>query len=196
MIKTKDLIALTMSWAIAILGIVLLAGSVGSAQDKPKSETIQAQAMGRARATGRTFNITIRINSYSTPEDQKKLIDAFTGGGHDALVKTLSKMKSRGRVGITGTLGYEIAYIRTIPTENGRIIRIITDRPIQFAESYENTRSSDYDLSAIEIRIANEQKNSEGALIVAGKFKIDKDKQIVLESYGDSWRLTNIMERD
>src|SRR2546430_10173012 len=48
----------------------------------------------------RSFSVTINIDSYSTPEDQKALIDAFNAGGHNTLVKTLSKMKSKGRVAI------------------------------------------------------------------------------------------------
>ena len=66
----------------------------------------------------------------------RRLLAAFASGGHDALVKTLSKMKSRGRVAITGTLGYQIAYIRSMPSENGRTIRLVTDRPIKFAEAH------------------------------------------------------------
>ena len=83
------------------------------AQDKPKRETIQAQAMGQNRAAGKNFNVTVSIDSYSTPDDQKLLIDAFNQGGQAALSKSLSKMQSKGRVAVTGTLGYSIAYVRT-----------------------------------------------------------------------------------
>jgi hypothetical protein len=94
-------------------------------------------------------------------------------------------------------MGYQIAYIRTFPTENGRRIRLLTDRPIQFAEAYVSSRTKDYDLSALEINLNADPKQSDGGLIVAGKFKIDKNQQISLESYGSGpWRLVNIMERN
>jgi hypothetical protein len=167
------------------------------AQDKPKPETIQATARGQLRASGKMFSVTINIESYSTPEDQKVLVDAFNTGGHDLLVKTLSKMAPKGRVAITGTIGYQIAYIRSFPTENGRRIRLVTDRPIKFKEAYNNGRSTDYDLSAIEINLNADPKKSDGSLIVAGKFKVDKDQQAVFESFGyGPWRLVNIMERN
>jgi len=182
--------------AAALAGLLHLAGTVGRAQEKSKPETIQAQAFGQLKMSGKTFNITIIINSYSTPEDQKILIDAFQTGRHDELVKTIAKMKGRGRVSITGTLGYQIAYVRSIPGPNGRTIRLITDRPIQFQEARNATRSKDYDLSAIELRIDEDPKKSEGQLVVAGKFKVDKDGQVTFESYGSGpWKLTNIMER-
>ena len=179
-----------------LAGLLLLAGTVGQAQEKTKPETIQAQAMGQLKMTGKTFNITILIESYSTPEDKTTLIDAFQRGGHDELVKAIARMKGRGRISITGTVGYQIAYVRSIPGPNGRTIRLITDRPIQFREARNAGRSTDYDLSAIDMRIDEDPKESEGQLIVAGKFKVDKDGQVTFESYGSGpWKLTNIMER-
>jgi hypothetical protein len=195
MTKKAFLCGLTFSGMLAISSgfFALEAG----AQDTPKRETIQATAMGQQRASGKMFSVTVNIESYSTAEDQKTLSDAFKNGGHDALVKTLSKMKSKGRVAITGTLGYQIAYIRSFPTENGRRIRLVTDRPIHFTEAYVNGRTKDYDLSAIEINLKADPKQSDGSLIVAGKFKIDKSQQISFESYGSGpWRLVNIMERN
>jgi hypothetical protein len=198
MSKKSFFSGLTFSGMIAVFGgFLLLATHKVGAQDKPKRETIQATAMGQQRASGKMFNVTVNIESYSTPEDQQALIAAFKAGGHDALVKTLSKMRSKGRVAITGTIGYQIAYIRSFPTEGGRRIRLVTDRPIQFAEAYVNGRTKDYDLSALEISLSPDQKQSDGSLIVAGKFRIDRNQQISFESYGSGpWRLVNIVERD
>jgi len=197
MMKKRLFADLMLVASLASMGMFLPVAFNAGAQDKPKPETIQATAMGQQRAAGKMFHVTVNIESYSNPEDQKVLFDAFTDGGHDALVKALSKMKSRGRVAITGTLGYQIAYIRSVSTDNGRRIRLITNRPIQFTEAYANGRTKDYDLSALEINLNTDPKQSEGSLIVAGKFGIDKNKQISFESYGSGpWRLVNIMERN
>jgi len=179
-----------------ILGLMVLLSISAGAQ---KSETIQAQAFGTTTQAGRSFGITVRIQSYSTPTDQKTLIDAFNKGGHDALVDALSKMKARGRVAITGGgVGYQIAYIRNIPTPKGRTIRIITDRPINIGEATFNTRSEDYDLTLMEIHLDDANKDkSTGNLIVGGRFMVNKKKkQIEFESYqATPWRLAGIMER-
>ena len=42
----------------ALAGLLLLAGAAGRAQEKTKPETIQAQAMGQLKMTGKTFNVT------------------------------------------------------------------------------------------------------------------------------------------
>jgi hypothetical protein len=185
-------------WIASLLVTVVLAVAAFTigAQDKPKRETIQAQAMGQNRAAGKTFNVTVSIDSYSTPEDQKLLISAFTQGGQAALSKSLSKMQSKGRVAVTGTLGYSIAYVRTFSTEDGRKIRLITDRPIRFVEARENGRSTDYDVSALELNINDDKSKSSGTLIVGLRVKVDKDNQFVFESYGSGpWKLVNVMER-
>lgn len=185
-------------WIARVLITIVLAVAafqVG-AQDKPKRETIQAQAMGQNRAAGKNFNVTVSIDSYSTSDDQRSLISAFNQRGQAALSKSLSKMQPKGRVAVTGTLGYSIAYVRTFPAENGRRIRLITDRPIRFLEARENGRSTDYDLSALELNLDNDKSKSSGSLIIGLRVKVDKDNQLVFESYGSGpWKLVNVMER-
>lgn len=178
-----------------LLGVAALSGNGSLGQEQPKREVIQATARGQLRGSGKLYSITINIESYSTPADQKTLIDAFNSGGHDGLVKALSQMSSRGRVAVDGTLGYQIAYIRSFSSENGRTIRLLTDRPIQAGEALVGGRSKPYDLSGIELKLSNDQKKSDGYLAVAGKFKQDKNGQITWESLGSAWKLVNIQER-
>jgi hypothetical protein len=185
-------------WITGVLiTFVLVVGAFKTAaQDKPKPETIQAQAMGQNRAMGKSFSVTVTIASYSTPDDQKVLLDAFAQGGQAALSKTISKMKSKGRIAITGTLGYDIGYVRTFPTADGRKIRLITERPIRIAEARDGGRSTDYDLSALELNLNNDKSKSSGSLIIGLRVKVDKDNQLVFESYGSGpWNLVNVMER-
>jgi len=68
----------------------------------PSAKRFRRQPWASKEPRGKCSIVTANIESYSTPEDQQALIAAFKAGGHDALVKTLSKMKSKGRVAITG----------------------------------------------------------------------------------------------
>jgi len=182
-----------MSWIM--VAAMILASSSYSYDDK--RETIQAQAFGTGTMASRNFGITIRIKDYSTPAEQKALIDAFKSGGHDAMVKVLSKMNDKGQVAVTGSVGYQIAYIRNIPTKTGRTIRLMTDRPINFAEAANSFRSKDYDLTLMEIHLNNDKDKSTGNMILGGRFKVNKkSQQIEFESYHSMpWRLAGIMER-
>jgi hypothetical protein len=76
-------------------------------------------------------------------------------------------MNSKGRIAITGTLGYDISFVRKIPTADGYKIRILTNRPIRFGESWVNGRSMDYNLSALELNISGDNNKSAGTLLPA-----------------------------
>lgn len=166
------------------------------AQDKPKHEVFQAQAMGQSTQLGRTFNVTVHIAEYSTPEERQILIEAFDKAGSEGLFNALEKMPSKGRIAITGTLGYDVSFIRQIPIADGRRIRVLTNRPIRFGEAWTNSRSSDYNLSFLEFDLVNQKDKSTGVLLPACQLKIDKKTQeLVVENYQNPWKLVNILNR-
>jgi hypothetical protein len=183
--------------AAAIACLLALVTSRGAAQeDKPIREVYQAQAMGQGTQLGKNFNVTINIERYSTPEERQVLLDAFEQAGSKGLFNALGKMRSKGRIAITGTLGYDISFVRKIPTDDGFKIRLLTNRPIQFGEAWVNGRSMDYNLSALELDINDERSKSTGILLPACQFKIDKKiGEIVAENYQNPWKLLNIMDR-
>jgi hypothetical protein len=186
-----------LSGAVAIACLVVMTSFDSTAQeDKPTHEVYQAQAMGQSTQMGRTFNVTIHIERYSTPEERQVLIDAFQKAGSEGLFNALEKMNSKGRIAITGTLGYDVSFIRKIPTGDGYKIRVLTNRPIRFGEAWVNGRSTDYNLSALELNISGEKDNSTGILLPACKFKIDKKtNELEIENYQNPWKLQNIMDR-
>jgi hypothetical protein len=183
--------------AVTIVCLVALVGSHGAAQeDKPIREVYQAQAMGQSTQAGQNFNVTINIERYSTPEERQILIDAFKQAGSKGLFNALEKMRSKGRIAITGTLGYDISFVRKIPTDDGFKIRVLTNRPIRFGEAWVNGRSTDYNLSALELNMSDERNKSTGIFLPACQFKIDKKTgEIVAENYQNPWKLQNILDR-
>ena len=181
---------------IGVMSFLLLTSSTGSAQKLAKSITIQAQAMGQSTQLGRSFSITLIINEYSTPDDQKALLGAFSEKQNEGLVNALSKMHSKGRLSITGTLGYDVNYIRAFPMpDGGTKIRVVTDRPITFGEAWSSSRSMDYNLSGLEIILHPNKKKNSGTLLPACQFKIDKEGHLEIELLQNAWRLVNIMKR-
>ncbi len=185
------------TFAIAgIVGIMLLANSSSSAQKLPKSIYIQAQAMGESTQLGQTFGVTLLIEEYSTPDDQKALLAAFTEKQNEGLVNALSKMHTKGRISITGTLGYDVAYIRTFPMpDGGTKIRLVTNRPITFGEAWSDSRSMDYSLSGMEIILSANGKKNTGTLAPACKLKLDKENQLQLDLLQNAWNLVAIRQR-
>lgn len=178
------------------MGFMLLTCSSSSAQKLPKSIYIQAQAMGQSTQLGRTFGVTLIIDEFSPPEDQKALLEAFTQKGNEGLVNALNKMHTKGRMSITGTLGYDVAYIRQWKQPDGSIkYRLVTNRPITFGEAWSDSRSMDYSLSGVEINMYPDKKKNTGTLFPAVKLKMNKENQLELETFQNPWNLVNIMKR-
>jgi len=183
--------------AVAMTCLVVLGSFTGLAQeDKPMREVYQAQAMGQSTQMGKTFNVTINVERYSTPEEREVLVDTFQQAGSEGLFNALEKMNSKGRIAITGTLGYDISFIRKIQTSDGYKLRVLTNRPIRFGEAWVNGRTMDYTLSALELTISEDKDKSTGVLLPACKFKIDKKtNELEIENYQNPWKLQNIMDR-
>jgi hypothetical protein len=183
--------------AAAIVCVLLLSGIQGVAQDEQAlHEVYQAQAVGQSTQAGQTFNVTVHIDEYSTPEERQILLDAFNTSGSKGLYNALDKMSSRGHIAITGTLGYDIKYARKIPIEEGFKLIVVTNRPVNFREAWNSARSMNYNLSYLEITLNKETGKGTGTLIPAALFKIDKKSgEVTIEAFRNPWTLTNIEDR-
>ena len=179
-----------------MVGCMLLASPSSSAQKLAKSIEIQAQAMGQSTQLGQTFNITLHIEELSTPEDQQALLAAFNEKKNEGLVNALNKMHTKGRMSITGTLGYDVAYIREWKEPDGSTkYRLVTNRPITFGEAWSDSRSMDYSLSGVEIIMWPDKKKNTGTLMPLVQLKMNKENKLELETYQNPWKLVNIMLR-
>jgi len=179
---------------VLLLSSLLMLSSIpGMARDK--YETIDATAWGTSTQLGRNIGITIIIYEYSTPQDQDLLTEAFQKGQNQGLVNALEKMKAVGHISITGTLGYDLSFIKLIQTPTGRTIRFATNRPIHFGEAYWDTQSQYYSLTAGEINIDSQDKSkSAGVLYPAAQLAIGSDGQLELNLNKNPWRLGNIID--
>jgi len=179
--------------AVVALLFVALTATVGFAREK--NETIDATAYGTSTQLGRNVGITLIIYEFSTPEDRQILVDAFQKGQNPGLVNALQKMKSVGRINIPGTLGYDVSFIRMIPTSTGRTIRFVTNRKISFGEAYADTQSKSFDLTAGEFQLNDQDKSkSTGVLYPACQFTINKDGELQIELNQNAWRLSNFID--
>ena len=166
-----------------------------SQEKKVKNETIEATAMGTGTQLGETVNVSLEIYRYSTPEERQVLIQAFEKGQNQGLVNALSRMKAVGHCSITGTLGYDVAYIRMIPTPTGRKIRFVTNRLLRFGEVYWDTQSTAFNLTAGEFELNDQDKSkSAGVLYPAAQLGIDDQGQISINLMQNPWRLGNIID--
>jgi hypothetical protein len=186
----RDTSRLFHSAVIACL-FLLLAG-IGTSTQAQERMTIQTTARGTGTQLGKLFHVKIIIEQLSTPDDQKALIDAFALSGHKGVLDALTRMSPKGRIALEGTVGNDVKYIRELPAKNGRHFRLVTDRNLAFGEVRNSTRSSEYDIGAVELTITPDGEGS-GTLLPACKLKLNKQKEIEIESYQNPWKLTHFI---
>lgn len=160
-----------------------------------KPETIEATAMGTGTQLGASYGVTLDIYDYSTPEDQQVLVQAFEKGQNQGLVNALSRMKAVGHCSITGALGYDVAYIRMIPTPTGRKIRFVTNRLLRFGEVYWDTQSQSFNLTAGEFDLDDQDKSkSSGVLFPLAQLAIDKEGKLQIQLNQNPWKLYDVID--
>src|SRR5438445_5392863 len=179
---------------VLIWPTLLLLMAIGTMAQAQKRMTIQATAMGTSTQLGKIYNVNIIIEQFSTPADQKALIEAFKRSGQDGLVNVLEDMRPKGRVRFaSGGVGNDVKYIIELPSDTARRFRLITDRNLAFGELYNGTRSRDYSVGAIELLLTPDGKGT-GTVLPACKLTVDKKtQQIEIETYQNPWKLTNFM---
>jgi hypothetical protein len=157
-IAAMGLLAVTALFAAAVL--------VSEEKEKP-IETLTCFAANMQR--GRAGVIDINIYRWSTDQEREMLLTTLQEKGRDALVDALMSIRPR------------VGYMRT-PNSIGRIV-LATNRRVAFNEARNNTRSMQYQLTAIEIHLDKDGKG-EGKMQPAAKISWDaKEKKIELENY-------------
>lgn len=163
----------------------------------------KASASGSETFTGRVIDLggalpgltsahfTLHIDEYSDIDEVRGHLAVLAEQGQDGLTKALRKL-DRGWMRVGTHLGYPISVARSFETDNGRVIRAITDRPIQMLEVMHGLRSRDYTLGVLEITLGVDG-TGEGRLIPAAKIRFNKDGAVEIESLGTQpFRLMNV----
>src|SRR5882757_7015194 len=180
---------------VLLIGALILGSSLVLSADRVKPETIGATAMGTGSQLGQNTSITVIIYQFSTPEDKQILLDAFTKGQNQGLVNALTKMKAVGHISITGTLGYDLSFIRLIPTPTGRRIRFVTNRQIRFGEAFFDSQSQAFNLTAGVFELNTQDKSkSTGQLFPQAQLILDKEGQLQLDLSQNPWRLSDVLD--
>ena len=180
---------------VLLTGALIMGSTLGRSANRVKPETIGASAMGTGTQMGQMSSITVIIYEFSTPEDRQILLDAFAKGQNQGLVNALTKMKAVGHISITGTLGYDLSFIRLIPTTTGRRIRFVTNRQIRFGEAFFDSQSQAFNLTAGEFDIDDKDKGkSTGLLYPEAQLALDKEGQLKIELNQNAWKLVDLID--
>jgi hypothetical protein len=136
-----------------------------------------------------TANVDFTIDRWSSDADRAALLailqeekDSYKA--NDKLLKALQKMPKVGYIRTPQTLAWDLRYARQSPLpDGGRRIVLATDRPIGFREARYQGRTMDYPFTIVEVQLDKNDKGV-GKILAGTRIYIDKDKNLVLENYG------------
>ena len=178
---------------VLLAGLLICGSSSVLARDK--YETIDAQAFGTGTQLGQNIGVTLNIYEFSTPADRVALVQAYDKGQNQGLVTALQKMRAVGHVEITGTLGFDCAYIAMTPTPTGRRIVFVTNRQIRFGEAWTDSQTMSFDLTAGILELNDQDKSkSTGTLYPAAQLVLNKEGKLQWDLNQNPWRLSDLLD--
>jgi hypothetical protein len=177
----------TRAWAAMGLAATFGIGA-GTRASAGETETFTATMIQNAdmrQAFSRTWPMTFHVERWTSDEDGERLKGILKEGGPDALLREFQKGKTRAGYVVSPAFSREpswrVAMATAVDTPRGRVVRLLTDRPIQFAEAYSQSRSLDYEFAAFEFTL-DKKGSGQGIAIPAARLSQDEDGQVTVET--------------
>jgi hypothetical protein len=167
------------------LAAVAVAAAMGAVATRAEERfTAQAVNMSNVGPSGAVGTVDIIIERYSTEAERNRFLAALTERGNDGLLDAFQNAPSIGKVGPTGSVGFDIRYAHEMPGEDGgRQIVIASDRRMSFLEVANRPRTVDYPFTVVQLRLDNDG-TGEGKASVFTRIEVDKrNNALVLENF-------------
>ena len=165
-----------------LVGSLILGGlSLGSvpAVGEKVSELYRANAMvPGVVGPGSTSLVDIKVNRWSTQEEEKGLVEALQVGGPERLFNEMKRQKKTGFIALQGDRGYPTYYTQEFTDDGKRNILILTDREIYFEEVYNREISMQFPFTMVAM-ILDEEGNGQGVAILGAELEWDEEKDVL-----------------
>lgn len=167
---------------IAVLGLWILQLSAPSVWADRVILTGGLINMTSDTHTKATESFTVLIDHLTPDADYDALVARFRQKGQTGLQDAMWDLKPVGQIRIGTSLGYPLAVARASVEGGRRVLRILTDRSLQFYEVMHALRTRDYPFSYIEITL-DAQGSGEGNFIPVAKVAFKKNGDIDVTNY-------------
>ncbi len=131
-------------WSLIVLGLSLCAAVPAVAQ-QPRSLGTPEAFSGNARAENAagvavSAPILIHVDRYTPDFDREAVLEGLRVGGYPGFIPALRKAPNVGYVQI-GSRKFIIRWARETPSDTGRTIVFVTDKPVAFLKAADDTKS-------------------------------------------------------
>jgi hypothetical protein len=142
-----------------------------------------------------TLSVNINVTRWSTDAERDTVMNTLLEQP-EKLLQVLQKMPPVGRLDSPGDVGYPLRYSQKTSAGGTDRIVLLTDRPIGFGEVVDNSRTLDYPITLIELRVGPSGKG-EGRVAVAARLRADRvSRQLIAEDWNISPVLLQGLERE
>jgi hypothetical protein len=166
------------------------------AADDGDGERFQATIldMGGDNVAFRTAQrVSFEVERYSTDAEVTALAKVLAEGGPEVLREAV-RDANRGWFRVGNSVGYPVALASSIRGANGRTVRLLIDRPIDFFPGANSRQPTDYPFAVVEVHLDAAGKG-EGQLIGAAAVSLAGNTIQVERSASVPFRLLNVRAR-
>ena len=136
-----------------------------------------------------TATVDFSIDRWSPDADRDKLLTILreeknSYRANEKMLSVIQRMPKVGYIRVNTRLAWDLRYARQSPLpEGGRRLVLATDRPVGFREAANQPRTMDYPFTIVEVQLDRNDKGV-GKILAGTRLYIDKNKDLVLENYG------------
>lgn len=177
---------------LAAAGLILAAGVLTSQEPvQAAKEEFSANLVtwGGSATAGKSTRLNMTVDRWASEEELAGFKKVLTEGGPDALYKVL-RSSAMGQVKTTESYVYAIYLAISVPTEKGRTVRLVTERPVFTKEVVRDQDTLEYIYSYIELNLDKNGKGT-GKMLGTAKIFIDKNGKVDVDTHGQPETLAN-----
>jgi hypothetical protein len=172
---------------VAALGLLLSAAlAAGAASEDIYVGTVTVSAGAKPPSVP----LTLTIREYTSDERALELAQLLHKTGHAAAIAEMAKGDA-GTVRLGDRSSFRASVIRFEKTDTGRIVRVVTDRPMHLAEASPAPTASGDAVGYLELKLGAGGEGN-GRLLPAVKVTFDSEGFLGPENIGEVWPVSNV----
>jgi len=173
--------------ALALVFFITAGASFVAGASSPQREEFRGKLMSSDFDPNHTISsvVSIVVDRQTTEVEKSSLVAAFNAGGQDAFLQTLRNLPKVGFFRLPDSIAYDLRCVlqRSTP-EGGRTLFLATDRPMAFEEQYNQSRSTSYPFTVIELRLGKDGRG-DGTIAASARITVSVDGNYFdVENYG------------